>query len=399
VSRKVRVLSVINELYFGGDENRLLTMARTIDQTRFELTVLTLKHAETEVDAHYGTMRHQYAAAGVDVRSLSEGHPNEGLPPNSPLRLMRAGAMFVRTVARVVALIRDLEIDVIDAHLGPGNLVGVVAGVLTGTPRAVTTYHVEAWAPSWLWYVVHQWTLTFSNAIITDSRDCAERIRKWMLWRRPTILVIANGVVVPRSNSSVSELRNRFDLPSQSDVTVVGQISTLLPTKGHMVMLEAASIVHERIPNTAFLLVGFVREDFAYKNRLEDRARELGIAARTRIVSYPGPIGDVWGVIDVHAHPTLLDSLPNAIIEGMSLGRPAVVTSVGGIPSLVEHDVTGLVVPPSDAQALADGLLRLLGDPDLAKRLGDAAHRRYLQAYTPEVMTRRLESLFAELAT
>jgi hypothetical protein len=204
MSRKLRVLSVINELYFGGDENRLLTMARSIDRSRFDLTVVTLKAPNPRLESHFGTMRQHYADAGVDVRDLGEGHPNEGLALGSARRVMRAGAMFGRTARRVGRLVRDLEIDVIDAHLGPGNLVGVMAGVMTNTPRVVTTYHVEQWKPSWLWFGVHQWTLAMSDAIITDSDACAAQIRRWMIRRNPNIPVIPNGVVPPQSSRTVA---------------------------------------------------------------------------------------------------------------------------------------------------------------------------------------------------
>lgn len=398
MSERLRILSVINELYFGGDENRLLTMARSIDRSRFDLDVVTLKRADDAVDTHYGTMRKQYAAAGIDVMDLGEGHPNEGVPAGNPVRLQRAGSMFIRIVRKICALIRRRNIDVIDAHLGPGNLVGVMAGVMTRTPRVLTTYHVEQWDPRWLWFGIHQWTLANADAILTDSAACADTIRRWMRFGHPNIVVIPNGVVPPDSNRSVAELRAEFGLPADPSVKIVGQISTLLPTKGHMVMIEAARRICDCAPNTAFLLVGYVREDPSYKDRLEARAAELGLADRVRIVSYPGPIGDVWKVIDVHAHPTTLDSLPNAIIEGMSLGRPAVVTAVGGIPTLVEDGVTGLVVAPSDPVALADAILRVLVDRDLAARLGDAARRRYAANYTPQIMARKLEGTFESVA-
>lgn len=396
MNRPLRVLSVINELYFGGDENRLLAMARAIDRTRVDLTVVTLKSAEPAVDSHYGTMRGHYAAAGVRVRSLGEGHPNEGLAGNSLLRLLRGGRMFVRTVRAVCKIVRDEHIDLIDAHLGPGNLVGVMAGVLTRTPSVVTTYHVEQWTPHWLWWPLHQFTLASAAAIITDSQDCADRIRRWMVKKSARIVVIPNGVVPPVSERSAEEMRALFGLPN-GKTKVVGQISTLLPTKGHMVLIDAARTVIDERPDTAFLIVGYVREDATYRDRLVERARSLGIADRVRIVSYPGSIADVWRAIEVQAHPTMLDSLPNAIIEGMSLGRPAVVTSVGGIPQLVEDGVTGLVVPPNDAGALARALLRILEDDAYGEQLGRAAHERYLHRYTPEHMTSELQDLFADV--
>ena len=398
VSRRLHIVSVINELYFGGDENRLLTFARSIDRDRFDHSVVTLKRADNVLDPHYGTMRQQYADAGVCVEDLGEGHANDGLPPKSPLRLVRAAVLFARTLMKLCRLVRRRHVDVIDAHLGPGNLVGVTAGVLTGTPRAVTTYHVEQWEPHWLWRLVHRWTLRASNAIITDSAPVADAIRRFVERDDAPIFVIPNGVLAPRSDRTIAAMRAALDLPADPAVRIVGQISTLLPTKGHMVLLDAARIVLDSEPNTAFLVVGFVREDPGYRNRLSERARELRIADRVRIVSYPGPIADIWKVVDVQAHPTLLDSLPNAIIEGMSLGIPAVVTSVGGIPTIVDDGRTGIVVAPGDAPALAAGLLRILRDPEYARMLGDAAHRRFVEGYTPEIMARRLESAFAGLA-
>jgi glycosyltransferase involved in cell wall biosynthesis len=128
------------------------------------------------------------------------------------------------------------------------------------------------------------------------------------------------------------------------------------------------------------------------------RAEEMGIADRVRIASYPGNIGDVWKAVDIHAHPTLLDSLPQAIIEAMSLGLPSVVTPVGGIATLVGDDVTGLIVPAGDSEALARALTQLLDDPEKASRFGSAALERYRNGYTTAIMTRSLEDLFARLA-
>ena len=107
----------------------------------------------------------------------------------------------------------------------------------------------------------------------------------------------------------------------------------------------------------------------------------------------------MWKVIDIHAHPTQLDSLPQAIMEAMSLALPSVVTAVGGIPTMVDHDRTGLVVPPRDAKALANALLRLLREPQTAARLGKAARERHRERYTTRVMTTALENVFAGLAS
>ncbi len=396
MAKPLRVLSVVSELLFGGDENRLLALARTIDRDRFDLTVLTLKAAHPTLDPYYGSMREQYAQAGIEVLDLGEGYPNQGRALGSARRFATSAAMLRRTLRGVCRIVRERRIDLIDTHGGPGGLIGIAAGVLTGKPRTLTTYHVEQWDPRWLWNAVHPWTLRAADAILTDSDAVAGAVRAFLHQRAPRILVIPNGVVPPRSERDTSELRAAFGLPLDPAVRVVGQISSLFPTKGHGVLIEAAPAILRAQPNTAFLIVGFARRDATYRERLETRARELGIADRVRITSYPGPIGDVWKVIDAHAHPSMLDSLPNAIIEGMSLEKPAVVTSVGGIPTLVEDGRTGLVVPPGDAPALARALVRLLADEPYARSLARAARARYERGYTPEHMTRRIENAFAD---
>jgi len=90
------------------------------------------------------------------------------------------------------------------------------------------------------------------------------------------------------------------------------------------------------------------------------------------------------GRADVFVHPTLNDYFPHVLLEAMQFGLPVVATNVGAIGEIVEHDCTGLIVPPGDANALADALERLIRDSNLRCRFGMQGHRRYLERYVPE---------------
>jgi predicted NBD/HSP70 family sugar kinase len=157
--------------------------------------------------------------------------------------------------------------------------------------------------------------------------------------------------------------------------------------------------VLQTTPEAFFLIVGYSKHEPDYKRRLEQKAVELGIAHRVRIAGYPGPIGDVWSVIDIHAHASFFDSLPNAILEGMSLRKPAVVTAVGGIPDAVVHGRTGFLVPPGDSSSLAAALLQFLRNPELARACGEAAFRRFDREYQAGLIVRRLERCFLDLVS
>jgi glycosyltransferase involved in cell wall biosynthesis len=178
---------------------------------------------------------------------------------------------------------------------------------------------------------------------------------------------------------------------------VIGQVARLVPFKGQKTLLLAAKSVLQRQPDAFFLLVGFAPKFSRFDQELVDEAKRLGIDDRVCICGYGGSVADVWKLIDLHVHASHFDSLPNAILEGMSLGKPAVVTDVGGIPELVTHGRTGLVVRAQDASALADGLVQLIEDPLYAGKLGAAAQQRYEERCRPERVAAEIEALFRKL--
>jgi glycosyltransferase involved in cell wall biosynthesis len=268
------------------------------------------------------------------------------------------------------------------------------AGFLTHRPTCVTLYHAEPLVRPRFWGAARQFMLANTSLLISDSAVRGQEICQAALWRRPPVAIVPNGVWAPHPTRSPEEIRKMLNIPPSSRAAVVGQVSAFLEFKGHLVLLDAARDVLLERPDTYFVLVGYTSHDGAFRARVARRAIELAIADRVRILTYPGPIGDVWQLIDLHVHASLFDSLPNAIIEGMALGKPAVVTAVGGIPAAVTHEKTGLVVPPGNSRALADGILRLLRDRTLARRFGESAMLQYEQGYRPEMTARKLESCF-----
>ena len=215
--------------------------------------------------------------------------------------------------------------------------------------------------------------------------------------RHPEVVVIPNGVSPPLPVRNLQDVRRRLRLPDRQSVRVIGQVSTLRQFKGQLILLDAAKTVTATSPDVFFVMVGYEKDEPGFRERMEKRASDLNISGRVRVTGYPGPIGDIWSAIDIHVHASVFDSMPNAIMESMSLGKPAVVTAVGGVPDAVTHGKTGLVVPPGNPAALAAALSQLLHDPSLAKKLGEAARWRYHQRYRQELMARKLESCFVEV--
>ena len=255
MKRRIRVVSLINELLFGGDESRLLSFSRTVNAEEFDHRVVCVKRPDREFDSRNGTMRALFADAGIPVADLGEGYPNLG-QKKQPMVALNRSLMLTRSVARFCRYLREHQIDVIDAHLGSGSLVGTISGALTRIPVAITTYQVEQWDPLWLWRRVHPVVLRGAGAVITDSQACAQAVKSFMRRPEAEVRVIPNGIEPPSSARARAEMREALGLPADPRVRVIGQIATLLPTKGQDVLLEAAKRVLAEEPHVAFLLLG-----------------------------------------------------------------------------------------------------------------------------------------------
>jgi len=387
----MRVATLYSHLAIGGDENRALSFARTADRRRVELHLIVTAAQGPGPDASDGMIQH-FEALGVPMHFLDE--TPRWLLQKRPGALQHAGdaARLVRIVAKLARLLRRLRIEILDARLTSGILYGVPAGVAGRVPVIIgTSYQTDEWISGparW----IRPGLLSGLDVLISDSEWAIEQHRS-LFGQRVRFAVIPNGIPDPTPDLPRAEVRRRLGIPEEA--TVIAQVANFHPYKGHRILVDAMPMILARHPDTWFLFCGHIRENEAHVADLRDRARRLRVDHRLVITTYPGNIGDVWSAIDIHAHASTKDSSPIAILESMARSRPAVVTSVGGIPELVSDGESALMVPPDDAGALARGLTSLLDDPVRARKCGLAARARYESSHRPEIMARSIEDLMS----
>jgi glycosyltransferase involved in cell wall biosynthesis len=397
MSERIRVLSVLNKLYRGGHENRLLTLARLIDKSNFDHRIVTVTSEPVRTEDEQravGSLRPEFADHGMLVHDLGIAESNgESAGVN---RTWKAANELRRAVRQLVKYIREHQIDVVDAHHTIAMIAARMASAITGVPLFHSSYHIAPWKRRFM-TLLGKMTLGGADAIVTDSRFRGQEISQWLGAKAPPIHVIPTGLDIPIPTRSADEVRNELGLPNDPNLKIVGQVSGLVEFKGHETLLESAVQVLKDEPNTLFLCVGFSRGFIDYEKRLHARIAELGLVDRFLIRSYPGSIGDVWQLFDVFTHPSRFDSLPLVVVEAMSLAKPSVVTSVGGIPEVIQHEQSGIIVNIDDVDAMAQGILRLLHDSVSARRMGENARLYYAEHLTPQAMTHAMEDVYRQL--
>ena len=207
------------------------------------------------------------------------------------------------------------------------------------------------------------------------------------------IAVIHNGVPQVEATSSSSSIRNEFGLTDEQ--IVVTTVTRLFYRKGVQDLVRAVAKIKQQLPNLRLLIVG----DGRYRPDLEKLASELSVTDSIVFAGFRAEPASLVMASDIFINPSFdSEGMPLAILEAMSAQKPVVAASVGGVAECVTDDVTGLLVPPRDVDAMADAIKALVLDRDLRERLGSAGYESFLENFQVDHMCERTMRLLAELS-
>ena len=233
--------------------------------------------------------------------------------------------------------------------------------------------------------------------------DCVKKItvlshiiRTSILERMPkicadSIYVCYDGVDLSTYDSNkynkIDRAQVRDELSIDINNTVLATVARLDPAKGHSYLLEAAVRIIQEHPNVIFIIAGEGSE----RSTLEKMAFSLGISEYIIFLGFVDDVARLLSAADLIVHPSLEEGLGIALMEAMSMSKPVVTTNVGGIPELVIHGETGLMVPPMDNERLTESTLQLLKDKDRMKAMGAAGRKRVEAHFNRDMQIEILE--------
>lgn len=275
-------------------------------------------------------------------------------------------------------VLRDLRPDVIHSHqIGALFYAGPVA-----RKRRIPVVHTEhgkhfpgSFKTNWLGRI----SGGFADRFLCVSKEIADLVVKVGVTRRSRVGFQANGIDVrsfrPIPPAERPALRQSLGLPG--DGVVIGTAGRLAEIKRYDRLISAFAALKSTHPDLSLVFVG----DGPLRGELEAQAASLGLAGSVHFAGYQSDPRPYLQAMDVFALTSRSEGMPLSVLEAWASGLPVVVPDVGGLPDMVSDGETGLLVDASDGTALVDAFRRLIADPALAARIGEAGRAVALASY------------------
>ncbi|MCD5419365.1 glycosyltransferase [Rhodococcus pyridinivorans] len=355
MSRPLRLMYVVPDLGVGGAERHVTTLLPRLDPQRFTSCAVCIG----------------------EPGALFSDLVDSSIPATA---LRRTKRQMMRSLVDLVREMRRFRPDSVITRGYNAETLGRAAAFLARVPHVVVWVHhcgdPEPRGPL-------RRLIDRCLDPITDSYfGVAEAQRAFMtddLGYPPEKITVVHNGVDPSLYDTTDDRSVLPELGVPADAPTVGIVAALRPEKDHACFLRAARRVADVRPDTRFLVIG----DGPCREDLEVISDAAGLRANVVFTGARGDIPRILRALDLVVLSSYsIECFPMALLEAMASGRPAVCTAVGGVPEMLVDGVTGRLVPARDERALADGMLELLDDPELARKMGRAARERVESEFT-----------------
>jgi glycosyltransferase involved in cell wall biosynthesis len=369
------VLQVIPAFTVGGAEWMAAYLAAHLPADQFRRGVVSLHGAR-------GSPIEEYLAHhSVPVYYINK---RRGFDPTTWLRLYR--------------LLRTLQPAIVHTHQTVGRYVypacwAARQKIIVHTVHSIATGEIH----SRFWRRFQGWA--YRRGVLPVS--IAQEVTRTFVqeYGRAPTLEIPNAIPTERYAPDPARRavwRSQHAVPR--DALVFTCVAGLRPLKNHRLLLQAFAQAAPQLPDALLLLVGPPdRLDPAYAESLKALAQELGLGQRVRFLGSRADVPDILRASDVFVLSSDYEGNPLSVLEAMAAGLPVISTAVGGVPELVQHGATGLLVPAGDACSLAEAIAQLGCDPARRAAMGNTARQTARERFDVRVMSLAYATLYQQL--
>lgn len=344
----IKILHLVNKLGAGGAERQLFYIIKHTDRTRFSHQIATLKGE--------GILDRIFLDSGINLLNLNVhcmSHPFE---------------MF-RTIIKLWFFMLLEGIDILHSWLfHPNFYASLLKPLMPGLGLIVSKQGQNFWYRR-QHFLLNKYVYNITDAIFVNSQNLKDSILSYMPYVKNKIFIIPNVVHVP---PAIEPIPSEVAKAREAGCFIVGVVGRLCIEKEPLHVLEALSVLKDRIPNILVVFLG----DGPLMGDCRDYARKMHIEHLTLFAGYQEDVYPWYSSFHLYLLASSYESLPNSLIEAQAMAIPTVATHIGEIPRIIDDGVNGILIQPRDTKAIVDAVSRLYAEPEVAAALGQEGKRR-----------------------
>jgi glycosyltransferase involved in cell wall biosynthesis len=295
-------------------------------------------------------------------------------------------------------LFKSHKYDIVHTHSTKAGLLGRLAAWWAGIPSIIHTIHGVPFEMIGNYRSNLYITLEKLIGLVTDHVICVgeilrQEVATWNIVPSQKLSTIYSGIDLTEYTSRRSSVQMKRDLEIEDAWPIIGCIGRLSDQKAQRYLVDAISNLVKDYPKIKLILIG----EGECRHQLERQIFEKDILSHVILLGERDDIADLLNIFDIYAMSSLWEGVGRALTEAMYWGLPIVATPVNGVKELIDHEVTGLLTPTRDPNALAGSIDRLLVDVDLAKQVGSNARQRVEEFMGGERMIKAIEEVYSHL--
>jgi glycosyltransferase involved in cell wall biosynthesis len=385
-----KILHIITRLDMGGSAQNTLQTCKKLSGKYETILVHGLSYESRMTD-----LERRIIEAGVEE---VKAQGVKVIPLPSMVRSIRPVKDF-RALFFLAWLIFKEKPDIVHTHSSKAGILGRLAAKIAGVPYIVHTPHGHVFyghfgilaSKIFLW--VERIFSKFTDRMVALTDGERNDYIKLSVCPPQRVFKIHSGVDLEQfMQPNGNRVEKKRSLGLDQNGTVIGFVGWLLPIKGPAYLLKAMAHIWPEHPAASLVMVGKGELDVD----LRAQALKMNANGKVKFLGWREDVHEIIPIFDLLVLPSLNEGMGRVLVEAMAAGKPVVASEVGGIPDLVKHGETGYLVRPADERALANGIKKLLNDPERAQQMGQRG-KEYCRQFSLEAMIAKLDDLYSDL--
>jgi len=381
--RNILFVSATSEI--GGADLSLLDLIRKIDKEKF---------TPLAVFPFAGPLLDNFSKAGAKVIIANTGYIRKS---SNPVKIIIAVIRIIFSIFVIGRIIKKNNISLVHSN---SSIVfgGAFAAKFSGVKHVWHVREIKN-SPKIIAGLIKRIIIYFSDKVIAISY-AVKRNFTGVPGYENKVSVIYDGIDLDEFHPQEKNKGTEAEFNFKPGAKIVAAVGLILPLKGYDYFLRAARIVKAQSPRAIFMIIGdnVAQRHDDYKRELKDLTLRLGISDCVIFTGMRPDVAHILSVADVSVLASVEpEGLGRVIIESMAMAKPVVTTSFGGQAEIVENRVNGIIVPPREENALAQAIIELLDNEELANRLGQEGLKKVKKLFNLDVCILEIEKIFESL--